>query len=561
MEYTIGSYLAKRLEQMGIEHYFVVPGDFNLMLLDELLKNNKLKQIGGSNELNAAYAAEGYARVRGAAAVVVTFNVGAFSAINGIASAYAERLPVIFISGGFNTNDQIEGNIPHHTLQVKDLNYQYDMIQKITCDAAQIMHEKDAPHLIDRVIHNALTKRLPGYIEIPCNLADAPCPEPAPFENLFSTLETDPKALESAVNAAVNLIENSDTIIILAGPHLRAYGAISAFNELGEALGCAVAVQPNAKSFFAENNPQFIGIYWGEVSSPGCQEIVEGADLIIAGGPVYTDYSTVGWTAIPKGDKTINIRPSRVVFPNSEHSGIRLASFLKSLAKRVKKNKSSLEKFNQTESQEEVIKSADPEAMLTRKEMIRQIYGLIDSKSTLFVESGDSWFNTMYMNLPEGAKYEIEMQWGSIGWSLPAAFGYSLGNMPDGRVLALIGDGSFQFTAQEVSNIIRYNQDPILFIVNNHGYVVESVIHEGPYNYIKNWDYSGLMDIFNANEGEGLGVTAKTAGELSEAIKKAKDHHKGPVLIECQIDHDDTSPELSIWGSKVAEANKRPPII
>ena len=360
---------------------------------------------------------------------------------------------------------------------------------------------------------------------------------------------------------AANLIENSNFPILLAGPHLRSHGAINAFKELTEALGCAVAVQPNAKSFFPENHPQFIGIYWGNVSSTGCQKIVEESDLIIAGGPVYTDYSTVGWTAIPDEDKTINVRPSRVVFPDSEHTGIQLADFLKALAKKVKKNKNSLEKFNQIRSQKEPIKPADSNDSLTRIEMISQIHGLIDSKSTLFVESGDSWFNTMYMDLPVGAKYEIEMQWGSIGWSVPAVFGYSLGNIPDGRTLALIGDGSFQFTAQEVSNMIRYNQNCILFIVNNHGYVVESVIHEGPYNYIKNWDYAGLMDVLNAGEGQGLGFTAKTNGELTEAIKKAKKHTEGPVLIECQIDHDDTSDELSEWGTKVSEANKRPPII
>jgi pyruvate decarboxylase/indolepyruvate decarboxylase len=434
------------------------------------------------------------------------------------------------------------------------------MIQKITCDAAQIIHEKDAPHLIDRVICNALKNRMPGYIEIPCNLADAPCHEPSPLESLYSPLETDPMALQSAVNLAADLIEKSNDPVLLAGPHLRTHEAIDAFKELADALGCAVAVQPSAKSFFSEDHPQFIGVYWGEVSSPGCQEIVEESDLIIAGGPVYTDYSTVGWTAIPEENKMVNIRPSRVDFPYSEHTGIQITDFLKALAKKVKENKSSLEKFNHIKSGGESIKQADLEAPLTRIEMIRQIQGLINSKSTLFVESGDSWFNTMYMDFPEGSKYEIEMQWGSIGWSVPAVFGYSLGNTPDGRVLGLIGDGSFQFTAQEVANMIRYNQDPILFVVNNHGYVVESVIHEGPYNYIKNWNYAGLLDVFNAEDGQGLGLKARTGDELAEAIKKAKNHHKGPVLIECQIAHDDTSPELLKWGKKVSEANKRPPI-
>ncbi|MGZ7118923.1 MAG: thiamine pyrophosphate-dependent enzyme, partial [Methanobacterium sp.] len=315
------------------------------------------------------------------------------------------------------------------------------------------------------------------------------------------------------------------------------------------------------KSFFSEDDPQFIGVYWGEVSSPGSREIVEGSDLIIAGGPVYTDYSTVGWTAIPNKDKTINVHPTRVVFPESEHTGIQLADFLKALAKQVKENKNSHENFKKAKHLEEPIKRADPEAQLTRIEMVRQIQELIESKSTLFVESGDSWFNTMYLHFPEGSRYEIEMQWGSIGWSVPALFGYSLGNTQGRRVMGLIGDGSFQFTAQEVANMIRYNQDPILFIVNNHGYVVESVIHEGPYNYIKNWDYAGIINVFNADEGQGIGFTAKTGNELAEAIEKAKNHHEGPVLIECQIPHDDTSPELGKWGKKVAEANKRPPLV
>jgi pyruvate decarboxylase len=206
------------------------------------------------------------------------------------------------------------------------------------------------------------------------------------------------------------------------------------------------------------------------------------------------------------------------------------------------------------------VNSAEKDADLTIVEMKRQIQDLIDSKTTLMVETGDSWFHGMYMKLPEGSKFEIEMQWGSIGWCLPATFGYALGTKPDRRVISLIGDGSFQLTAQEVSNMIRYNVNCILFIINNKGYVVESLIHDGPYNYFKNWDYAGLIDVLNAEDGEGLGFTVKTGAELAQAIKKAKNHENGPILIECQIDHNDSSPELMEWGTKVSIANARPPI-
>lgn len=561
MGYTVGSYLAKRFEQMGIEHNFIVPGDLNLVLLDELLKNKNLEQIGCSNELNAAYAAEGYARAKGAGAVIVTFNVGAFSAINGIAGAYAERLPVIFVSGSYNTNDPNAGHIPHHSLGIQNLNYQCEMISKVTCDAVQITHEKDAPYLIDRVILNALRNRLPGYIEIPCNITDAPCPDPSPFETLFKPLASDPEVLHAAVDSAADVINNANKPILLAGQNLRSYGAINAFRELAEALGCAVAVQPSAKSFFPENHPQFIGIYWGSVSSPGCEELVDWADLIIAAGAVYTDYTTVGWTAQPPDGKTINIEPKRVRSPNSDYNGLNLADFLSALAKQVKKNDFSLVKFNKTRRDQEPIRPANPKRPLTRMEMVRQIQNLLSPKATLFVESGDSWFNGMFMELPEKANFEIEMQWGSIGWSVASTFGYSLAVEPDQQVVSLIGDGSFQFTAQEVANMIRYKLDNIiLFIVNNRGYVVESEIHEGPYNYFKNWDYAGLIEVLNADDGHGLGFTASTGGELTEAIEKARAHKGGPVLIECQIEHEDCSRELLEWGTKVGIANQRPPM-
>ena len=137
------------------------------------------------------------------------------------------------------------------------------------------------------------------------------------------------------------------------------------------------------------------------------------------------------------------------------------------------------------------------------------------------METGDSWLNGVFTRLPGGARFEIEMQWGSIGWACPARFGYAMGLEPDRRLVSVIGDGSFQLTAQEVANMIRYGQETTIFLVNNRGYVVESAIHDGPYNYIKNWDYAGLIDAWNADDGHGLGLKATTGKELAEAISQS----------------------------------------
>ena len=190
--------------------------------------------------------------------------------------------------------------------------------------------------------------------------------------------------------------------------------------------------------------------------------------------------------------------------------------------------------------------------------MFAKVQSLLDGRTALLVETGDSWFNGLKLRLPRGCRFEIQFQAGSIGWCVPAALGYELGCQEPTRVIAMIGDGSFQLTAQEVSTMVRYGARPIIVLVNNRGYTIEAEIHDGPYNRIKNWDYAGLMEVFNAGEGKGLGLHAATVGELDRAIDRAL-AHDGPCLIEVPIDPHDCSEELREWGSRVAVANGRAP--
>ena len=375
-DFTVGKYLATRLEQIGLKHYFMVPGDYNLILLDELLENENLEQIGCCNELNAAYAAEGYARVNGAGAVLTTFNVGAFSALNGVAGAYAERLPVIVVSSGPNTNDVGSNHVLHHTMDNGDLSDQYEIFRKVTCKAVRIVHPDTAPALIDEAISAALRERKPAYIEIPCNLSAAPCAEPAPFDTLPAWEPSNARMLTDAVGRASDLVQQAKKPILLAGVHLRAHGAIDAFRELAETLGCAVAVMPNAKGFFPEDHPQYVGIYWGEVSSPQCQAIVDWADLIVAAGAVFNDYTTVGWSAQPARGRLISAEPRKVQLPDAEYHGVALAEFLSDLAKKVPTNAATLTQYHRlhrTTSAPVAAADVDPTAPLSRVEMWRQI--------------------------------------------------------------------------------------------------------------------------------------------------------------------------------------------
>ena len=177
---TVGTYLAQRLEESGVSDYFAIPGDYNLSLLDEFLKNKSLHMINCCNELNAGYAADGYARVKGVSALVVTYSVGGLSAINAVAGAYAENLPVIVISGGTNTNSVQDAEILHHTLATENYSFVRDMYAHITAHQIFIHRPSDAPMQIDTAIAIALETKKPVYIEIACNIAGATVFLPTP---------------------------------------------------------------------------------------------------------------------------------------------------------------------------------------------------------------------------------------------------------------------------------------------------------------------------------------------------------------------------------------------
>jgi indolepyruvate decarboxylase len=541
-----------------LKHHFAVAGDFNLVLLDQLLTNKDLEQVYCCNELNCGYSAEGYARACGAAAAVVTFSVGGLSAINAIAGAYAENLPVILVSGAPNTNDRATEHLIHHTLATHDWSYQLEIAKKLTCAAVAVTSAEDAPHQIDYAIRSALREKKPAYIEIACNVAAAPCAAPGPISAVISEEPSNPETLEAAISTAAEFLHGKQKPVLMIGSKLRAAGAEKQAIELAEALGCAVTVMAAAKSFFPEDHPQFAGIYWGEVSSPGAREIVDWSDSVVCVGTIFNDYSTVGWTAMPSGPGVLTADQNRVHFYGHNFGRIDLRDFLSGLARRVQKRDATMTEYNRIRTERLPPQPAKPDAKLTRSELFRLVRPLLTADTTVIAETGDSWFNGMAMTLPGGARFEIEMQWGSIGWAVPATFGYAVG-AGQRRVIALIGDGSFQLTAQEVAQMVRRRLPVIIFLVNNHGYTIEVEIHDGPYNNIKNWDYAGLVQVFNAEDGRGRGLRATNGRELAEAIEVALANGDGPTLIECIIDRDDCSPELISWGRQVARANARPP--
>lgn len=554
---TVGKYLAKRFEEIGLKDYFAIPGDFNLTLLDELISNKKLKMINCCNELNAGYAADGYARSHGVSALLVTFSVGSLSAINAVTGAYAEDSPIIVVSGGPNSNSVMKDQVLHHTIVETEGRQEYvrDMFRKVTAHATIVRNLADAPYQIDRAIEIALTLKKPVYIEIACNLANQLVCEPGPF--CFDKKGvSDPLSLKAALSHVADFLNKSTKPVLVAGPRIRSFSSMSAFQKLAERSGYGVACMPNAKSFFPETHPNYIGIYWGSVSSPGCREVVESCDAYLFAGPIFSDYTTVGYSALIQPSKLIEVSQGRVQVQGQSYHGIDLAEFLEKLPAKLKKNSTSHATYKQIKGESAPAPSHLKDPLTTRR-LFAQIDKMLTANTTVLAETGDSWFNGMRLHLPKGCRFEIQMQYGSIGWSTGAFLG--LVSAPEKRdVIALIGDGSFQMTAQEISTVLRYGYQGIVFLLNNAGYTIEVKIHDGPYNLIQNWEYAKLIDVFKGDKGKGWGCVVKTEAELIKAIEKAK-KFKGLSFIEVILDREDCNKNLLAWGTAVANYNSTPP--
>ncbi|KAL6987856.1 Pyruvate decarboxylase 3 [Sarracenia purpurea var. burkii] len=405
-ESTLGRHLARRLVQIGATDVFSVPGDFNLTLLDYLIAEPGLNLIGCCNELNAGYAADGYARSRGVGACVVTFTVGGLSILNAIAGAYSEDVPVICIVGVPNSNDYGTNRILHHTIGLPDFSQELRCFQTVTCFQALVNNLEDAHELIDTAISTALKESKPVYISVSCNLPAIPhstfSRDPVPFSP--SPRLSNHLGLEAAVEAAAEFLNKAVVVhLLVGGPKLRASKACSAFVELANTSGYALAVMPSAKGLVSEHHPHFIGTYWGMISTAFCAEIVESADAYLFAGPIFDDISSVAYSLLINKKKAIILQRDHVVIANGPVFGcVLMKDFLRALAKRIKFNTTAYENYRRIYVPNGHPLKCQPTEALRVNILFQHIQKMLSSDTVVIVETGNSWFNCQKLKLPEG---------------------------------------------------------------------------------------------------------------------------------------------------------------
>jgi indolepyruvate decarboxylase len=544
----IGDFLLRRLKEAGVRHLFGVPGDYNLTLLQQLQDTGVLKWIGTCNELNASYAADGYARLNGLGALTVTNGVGPLSAINGIGGSYSEHVPVICISGSIPLRSVDRGLGMHHTMA--DGTWDHFLRAYAPVTAAQVrLTPRNAATEIDRLILIAWREKLPVYMEIPSDITYLDIDVPVdPL--ILAAPPCDPERLNSCIAAIARRLSAAKSPAILVDADAGRFGAASELMELAEKMQVPLAAVNAAKSVIDETFPRYIGIYGGKVSEPHVRETIETSDCLLSVGYRPIEVTTGDFTASLPGD-TIHARGYSVDMGDDNYQAVTLKEVLRGVVDAVPRvtNHAPRQALGLTAAP-----PCDSPAKLTQAAYWQAIQSYLKPGDVLYVDNGTS-FVTLGLKLPAKCTFVGSINWGSIGYSVGALLG-ALTAAPDRRHLLFIGDGSFQVSAQELSTILRHDHKPVIFLINNGGYTIERgyLGKTESYNDVANWSYADLPKVFRPDTS-ARSFVVKTVSDLKNVLSTPNDTM---IFVESIMDRDDALPPVILSSNKGAELDYGP---
>jgi indolepyruvate decarboxylase len=546
---TVGEFLLRRIREAGVRHAFGVPGDYNLELLQQLEDTGTLEWIGTCNELNASYAADGYARLNGLAALIVTNAVGALSAINGVAGSYSEHVPVICVCGSIPLRSMERGLGMHHTMADGTWDRFLNAYAQVTAAQARLTPD-NAVTEIDRLILTAWRDKLPVYLELPSDIAYLDIEVPA-APQILAEPASDPERLRSCTAAIAGRLSEARSPAILVDLDAGRYGAAGEVMTLAEKMQLPVAVVATAKAVIDETFPYYAGLYNGKASQPQAREAIETSDCLLSIGYRPVDLTTGDFTASLPAD-VIHARGHSVDIGDDNYQAVTLKEVLRGVIDAVPQVTS--RGTRQPVPPVAVADHGDGSAKLTQAAYWRAIQGYIRAGDVLVAEDGTS-YASFGLRLPPDCTVVSQVIWGSIGYTVGSLLG-TLTAAPDRRHLLFVGDGSFQLTAQELSTMLRHDYKPVIFLINNGGYTIERcwLGKTARYNDVANWAYADLPKVFRPDT-TARSFVVKTVADLEKALSAPND---SLLFIESIMDPFDAPAAVINSGNNGADLDYGP---
>ena len=538
---SIGQYLIERLYELGIRHIFGVPGDFVLGFYD-LLVNSKIKVINMCDEQRAGFAADAYARVNGVGAVCVTYCVGGLKIANPTAGAFAEKSPLIVISGSPGIRERRKDPLLHH--KVRDFDTQLRVFNHVTISSTVLDDPQTAAKEIDRVLDSSLQHKRPVYIEIPRDMVSQPLyldKSRINGKESFSDPEKEKDnstVLNEALMEVISIIKSSKKLAILAGVELHRYGLQDKLVSIVEKFQIPVASTLSSKSVISEIHPLYLGLYEGAMGHDNVRDYVESSDCLILLGAFVTDLDLGGLPSKIDPANSISITSEKVSIKYHNFEGIRLEDFIRGMA-----DSNEIGGPRRVTNLPYTQKSIQFSAIKGKKITINRLFQCLDSflKNNMIVlaDVGDALFGSTDLVIHNKTEFLSSAYYASMGFAVPASIGAQFAN-PKLRPLVIVGDGAFQMTGMEISTSYRFNLNPIVLVLDNQGYGTERSILDGHFNDIPMWDYSKIPKLI----GGGIGYLIETEEQFEDSLLQAERNKESFSILDIRLDRYDKSTAL-----------------
>ncbi|MFZ5862666.1 MAG: thiamine pyrophosphate-binding protein [Nitrospirota bacterium] len=531
----LGNFLVAYLRMIGVRHVFGIPGDLVINLFMKFGRTRGLHVVTLSHEPSVGFAADGYARSTGGLGVVcVTYGAGGFNVINPIAGAFAERVPLLVLSGGPGEDEYRVGTLIHH--QARAIESQVNMFREVTCTARVISDPRTAADEIDEVVRAMWLHRQPGYLEIHRDMVTQSIAVPRrliEWDGRLPRPVSDPRKVAEAADEAAAWLNRAKRPMVIVGIEPYRFGAKRDTVELVDRLGCACAASVLAKGAFPMEHPQYMGVYAGPMSPPAVRRRAKDADVVLSLGTLLTDIELGQQSPeIPRHKSMWTIgNKVRIKFHN--YSRVSERDFIQAVLKRPLKRHP--ERVAYHDNLPKDVQHAGPP--LNMAPLLAAINDFVAShpRTAVIVDSGDSLFGGIELKVPSTGLYMAQGFYASMGFSIPGALGAQLGTGL--RPLILCGDGSFQMTGGEISHAVRLGLNPIVVLLNNHGWgIFRPLTTQKRLLDLPDWPYAKLAELWG-----GRGVRAATVPVLAQALEAAAAEERF-VLIEAMVNPADLSP-------------------
>ena len=505
MKVTVADYLVKKLKFLGIKNVFGLPGDYNFNILDAIIKDDEINWVNSTNELNASYSSDGYARINGYGAVVTTYGVGELSAINGIAGSMAENVPVIHIAGVPKTSFIEKNIIVHHNFSNPNY-YLFENAYKNVVETTAYLNFENAKKEIDRVFNVFVNEKKPVYIAIPVDVCEFLIDDDG-FDKI-EYKKSDEKNLNEVVSEIISLIEKAKNPIIFFDYLCKRYNLKNEIKEFINKTNMKFGTFLMGKGIIDETNPNFTGVNGGNLSS-FVQNEIKKSDLIITAGYLNADLNTGGFSAFEK-EIDIEIRKNETIIKGKVYKNVLLQDVILKLNEKITKT------FEKNDFKQ-IKKKINEKGKIKVDDILPLIETVLDEDDIFTMETGLFSLSGSFLNLKKNVEYLSQTLWGSIGWATPALFGAMMADNKKCHIM-FTGEGAHQLTIQEMANFFEYDLKPVIFVLNNNGYTVERVLSKDPndkFNNITNWNYPKLIEGFSNNKDYFI----KTVSTLESFIK------------------------------------------